>query len=174
MTNRLFPYQGLAACCLLLAAAFAPSATWATDSNGSESPADGAAAISAAASAETSGTTVTPLPAPDKASASCKNSDRSQALDHGKASWYGPRFHGRTTANGERYDMHQLTAAHKSLPFGTLVKVCHLLSGRSVVVRINDRGPYIKGRVIDLSKAAAHKIGIRHRGVGRVVVLPVS
>lgn len=70
------------------------------------------------------------------------------------ASWYGPGFHGRLTANGERYNMHALTAAHKTLPFGTEVKVTNVKNGKSVVVRINDRGPFAKGRTIDLSKAA--------------------
>ncbi len=78
----------------------------------------------------------------------------------GIASWYGPGFHGRRTASGERYDMHELTAAHKSLPFGTRVLVHNPRNGRQVVVRINDRGPYAHGRVIDLSKAAAQAVGM--------------
>lgn len=88
------------------------------------------------------------------------------APQRGVASWYGPGFHGRTTASGERYDMHQLTAAHKTLPFGTRVLVRNARSGQEVVVRINDRGPYVAGRVIDLSKAAAQVLGID--GVGAV------
>ena len=83
----------------------------------------------------------------------------------GKASWYGSSFHGRRTANGERYNQYALTAAHRSLPFGTRVKVTNVNNGRSVVVRINDRGPFIKGRVIDLSTAAASNIGMIHHGV---------
>ena len=78
----------------------------------------------------------------------------------GIASWYGGYFHGRTTANGEKYNMWSLTAAHKTLPFGTRVKVTNTRNGDSVVVRINDRGPFIAGRVIDLSKAAANEIGM--------------
>ena len=74
------------------------------------------------------------------------------------ASWYGPGFHGRTTANGEKYNMHALTAAHKSLSFGTKVKVTNLKNKKSVIVRINDRGPFKPGRVIDLSKAANAQI----------------
>lgn len=70
------------------------------------------------------------------------------------ASWYGPGFHGRTTANGEKYNMHAMTAAHKSLPFGSKVEVTNLENNKTVVVRINDRGPFIKSRIIDLSKAA--------------------
>jgi rare lipoprotein A len=73
------------------------------------------------------------------------------------ASWYGPGFHGRLTANGERFNRNALTAAHRTLPFGTIVRVTY--RGKSVVVRINDRGPFIKGRTIDLSEAAAKKIG---------------
>jgi len=72
----------------------------------------------------------------------------------GIASWYGPGFHGRRTANGEIYDMYAMTSAHKKLPFGTKVRVTDLNTGNFVIVRINDRGPFIKGRVIDLSKKA--------------------
>lgn len=86
----------------------------------------------------------------------------------GIASYYGARFHGRQTANGERFNMHALTAAHKTLPFGTKVKVTNPDNGRSVVVRINDRGPYVGNRVIDLSKGAAAKIGMVQKGVGKV------
>lgn len=74
------------------------------------------------------------------------------------ASWYGPGFHGRTTANGEKYNMYALTAAHKTLPFGTKVKVTNLNNKKSVIVRINDRGPFKPGRIIDLSKAANTQI----------------
>ena len=86
----------------------------------------------------------------------------------GAASWYGPKFHGRTTANGERFDMHALTAAHRTLPFGTKVRVVNPDSGKAVVVRINDRGPYAGHRVIDLSRKAAESIGLVSKGVGRV------
>ena len=86
----------------------------------------------------------------------------------GKASWYGPGFHGRLTANGERYNQYALTAAHRSLPFGTRVRVTNVNNGRSVIVRINDRGPFIRGRVIDLSTAAASNIGMIHHGVVQV------
>ncbi|MCB0723272.1 MAG: septal ring lytic transglycosylase RlpA family protein [Ignavibacteriae bacterium] len=78
----------------------------------------------------------------------------------GIASWYGPGFHGRKTANGERFNTYELTAAHKTLPFNTLVRVINLANDKSVVVRINDRGPYAKGRIIDLSKAAKEEIGM--------------
>lgn len=86
----------------------------------------------------------------------------------GMASWYGPGFHGRLTANGERYNQNGLTAAHKTLPFGTQVRVTNLRNGRSVIVRINDRGPFVGGRVIDLSKGAASVIGLVSSGVAPV------
>ncbi len=91
-----------------------------------------------------------------------------RAAEEGLASWYGGKFQGRRTANGEIFDTEQLTAAHRTLPFGTRVKVTSLEDGRSVVVRINDRGPFVEGRVIDLSRAAAARIGIAGRGVGPV------
>ena len=83
----------------------------------------------------------------------------------GIASWYGPGFDGNLTANGEVYDMNGISAAHKTLPFGTVVRVVDLDTGRSIVVRINDRGPFIEGRIIDLSKGAAEKLGIIERGI---------
>ena len=86
----------------------------------------------------------------------------------GIASWYGPGFDGNYTANGEIYDMNGISAAHKTLPFGTIVRVVDLDTGRSVVVRINDRGPFVKGRIIDLSKGAAEKLGIIDKGIARV------
>jgi rare lipoprotein A len=86
----------------------------------------------------------------------------------GVASWYGPGFHGRKTASGERFDQNDLTAAHRKLPLGSEVKVTNLANGRSVTVAINDRGPYAKGRVLDLSKAAARKLGMVEDGVAKV------
>ncbi len=86
----------------------------------------------------------------------------------GVASWYGGKFHGRKTANGEIYDMNGVTAAHKSLPFGTIVNVQNLDNGKAIKVRINDRGPFIKGRIIDLSKKAAEAIGMMHSGTANV------
>lgn len=88
----------------------------------------------------------------------------------GPASWYGPKFHGRQTASGEPFDMHDLTAAHRTLPFGTRVRVTNDANGRSVIVRINDRGPFHGKRVIDLSRTAAKAIGLVSRGVGRVKI----
>ena len=86
----------------------------------------------------------------------------------GMASFYDAKFQGRRTASGERFNNSALTAAHKSLPFGSLVKVTNVRNSKSVVVRINDRGPYVRGRVIDLSKAAAKKIGLSRTGTARV------
>jgi rare lipoprotein A len=88
----------------------------------------------------------------------------------GMASWYGPGFHGRRSASGERYNQNAMTAAHRSLPFGTRVVVTNLNNGRSVVVRINDRGPFVRGRVIDLSAAAARVLGMMQNGVAPVQV----
>jgi rare lipoprotein A len=88
----------------------------------------------------------------------------------GLASFYGRRFQGRLTASGERYDMHALTCAHPSAPFGALLRVTDLETGRSVVVRVTDRGPFEKGRVVDLSLAAARKLGMVARGLARVRV----
>lgn len=86
----------------------------------------------------------------------------------GKASYYADKFNGRKTANGEVFRNRKKTAAHKTLPFGTVVKVTNLRNGRSVKVRINDRGPFVAGRHIDLSKKAARKIGMLREGVGNV------
>jgi rare lipoprotein A (peptidoglycan hydrolase) len=88
----------------------------------------------------------------------------------GTASWYGPGFHRRLTANGERFDMNAMTAAHKSLPFGTLVRVTNGLNGMQTIVRINDRGPYVGDRVIDLSKAAAKALNLVDTGVAPVLL----
>lgn len=92
----------------------------------------------------------------------------------GEASWYGTKFHGRRTANGERYDMYELTAAHTTLPIPTYVRVTNLENGRQTVVRINDRGPFHGGRFIDLSYAAAVKLGMTKRGTARVRVTAVG
>ena len=86
----------------------------------------------------------------------------------GTASWYGPTFHGKTTANGERYNMLGMTAAHQQLPFNTLVKVTNLANGANAVVRINDRGPFLKGRILDLSYAAARALRANTSGVIKV------
>ncbi len=91
-------------------------------------------------------------------------------VDEGKASWYGGYWHKRLTANGEHYDQNSMTAAHKKLKFGTLAKVTNERNGCSCIVRINNRGPFVKGRVIDLSVAAAKKIGSFSAGVVPVTI----
>lgn len=91
----------------------------------------------------------------------------------GGASWYGPGFNGKMAASGERFNQNAMTAAHKSLPFGTVVKVVNQRTGKSVQVRINDRGPYHGGRIIDLSKAAASQLGIVGPGTGKVCLTRV-
>ena len=93
--------------------------------------------------------------------------------ERGLASWYGPGFHGRQTANGETYDMHAMTAAHKRLPFDTVVEVRNRDNGRRTRVRINDRGPFVRGRIIDLSRAAADRLGMIGPGVARVEIIVV-
>ena len=95
-----------------------------------------------------------------------------QYKEHGtmRASWYGPRFHGRFTANGEIYDQNAMTAAHKSMKFGTILRITNPRNNKSVIVRINDRGPYIPGRQIDLSKAAAEELDVIKNGVKRLKI----
>src|SRR5690606_11404897 len=88
----------------------------------------------------------------------------------GGASWYGPGFHGKKAASGERFDQNAMTAAHRTLPFGTVVTVKDQRTGKSVKVKINDRGPFHKGRIIDLSKAAASKLGFRAAGTTKVCI----
>lgn len=85
-------------------------------------------------------------------------------VQHGIASWYGPGFHGRKTASGERFNQNELTAAHKKLPLGTKATVTNLKNGKTIVVEINDRGPYARGRILDLSKAAADQLGMKNAG----------
>ncbi len=92
----------------------------------------------------------------------------------GKASWYGKKFHGRKTANGEIYNMYAMTAAHKTLPLGTWVRVHNLSNKRSIVVRVNDRGPFVRGRIIDLSYTAAKKLGVVGPGTAPVKVVALG
>ena len=92
----------------------------------------------------------------------------------GTASWYGKKFHGRNTSSGEKYDMHAMTAAHKTLPLGTWVQVTNLANGRKVRVRINDRGPFVRGRIIDLSYAAAKKLGMVGPGTAPVEIVALG
>ncbi|MDK3156471.1 septal ring lytic transglycosylase RlpA family protein [Kamptonema cortianum] len=96
-----------------------------------------------------------------------------EGIQKGQASWYGGKFHGRKTASGEMYDMNRMTAAHRTLPFGTVVRVTNLKNGKTTTVRINDRGPFVKGRIIDLSRAAAVEIDMTQDGVVPVEVVVV-
>ena len=95
-------------------------------------------------------------------------------VQKGQASFYADKFEGRPTASGEKYSHSKLTAAHKFLPFGTLVKVTNVKNNKSVIVRINDRGPFVKGRIIDLSKSAAQKLGFTQQGVAKVNIKVVD
>lgn len=105
---------------------------------------------------------------PDKSNLS---KSTGQKIEEGVASWYGPNFHGKLTANGEKYDMYGLTAAHRTLPFNTILRVKNLDNGKSVQVRINDRGPYAKNRIIDLSKKAAQQIDMLESGTANVELI---
>ncbi|WP_424519450.1 septal ring lytic transglycosylase RlpA family protein [Rubrivirga sp.] len=93
---------------------------------------------------------------------------RGVVIATGQASFYGERFRGRRTANGERFNPDAMTAAHRTLPFGTRLRVTNTRNGRSVLVRVNDRGPFTRGRVLDLSRAAAREIGMIRSGTARV------
>ncbi len=119
-------------------------------------------ALAPGASADEPRSDVQPADDDSPAVPACDCSKRFQQT--GLASWYGSMFHGRRTASGERYDMNALTAAHRTLPLGACVRVTTLGRARSVVVRINDRGPFVHGRIIDLSYAAAEAIGVRTAG----------
>ncbi len=105
---------------------------------------------------------------------SCKDKESGKAkyvlYQKGEASWYGPGFNGKKTANGETFNMNKLTAAHRTLKFGTIVRVTNLRNNKQVEVRINDRGPYSKKRIIDLSKKAAEQIGLIKSGVAKVTI----
>ena len=95
-------------------------------------------------------------------------------VERGVASWYGTKFHGRKTSSGERYDMHQMTAAHKTLPLPTYALVKNLDNGRSAIVKVNDRGPFVGDRIIDLSYAAAKKLGVDKKGLAQVEVVSID
>lgn len=95
-------------------------------------------------------------------------------IQMGRASWYGPGFHGRKTASGERFNQYAMTAAHRTLPLGCLVEVTNKKTGESVVVKINDRGPFHGNRVLDLSKGAAQKLGIVKAGTGQIELKVLS
>lgn len=95
---------------------------------------------------------------------------KNKKIQIGKGSWYGKQFQGKLTANGERYNMYDFTAAHRTFPFNSMVKVTNLKNGRSVIVRVNDRGPYHGGRIIDLSYLAAKKLGYVKKGVAKLKI----
>jgi rare lipoprotein A (peptidoglycan hydrolase) len=102
------------------------------------------------------------------ASAAPKHTRKSKPFEVGPASWYGKLFHGKQTASGETYNMYEMTAAHPDLPLGTRVKVTNLRNSKAVIVRVNDRGPLVPGRIIDLSYGAAKQLGFGEKGVQRV------
>lgn len=103
-----------------------------------------------------------------------KSSHRNTDPRHGLASWYGPKFHGKKTATGERFNMYAMTAAHKSLPLRSYAQVTNLRNHKTVIVRINDRGPYHGKRVMDLSYAAAKELGMKKAGTAPVEITPIS
>ena len=96
--------------------------------------------------------------------------DRRKAFQIGFSSYYAHKFHGRPTASGEIFDMNGLTAAHRELPLGTVIRVTHMGNGRKVTVKVNDRGPFIEGRILDLSLGAAKKLGMVQEGVAKVMI----
>lgn len=119
-----------------------------------------------------------PAPAPEAPSAMAASAPVRQIsygpAHRGRASWYGRSFHGSPTASGEPFDMHALTAAHRTLPLGSYARVSNLANGRSVVVKINDRGPHTRQRTIDLSYAAAEELEMVRAGTARVEVAPIA
>jgi rare lipoprotein A len=120
--------------------------------------------LAAAPQSNTPSSTTPQAPSPAK----IKTLKSARPFQVGRASWYGKFFHGKPTASGEPYDMFLFTAAHRSLPLGTLVRVTNLKNGKSIIVRVNDRGPVPQGRIIDLSYAAAKILRFRQGGVARV------
>ena len=111
-----------------------------------------------------------PLPPPPPAMTNAPSQPLKPQVQVVKASWYGSKFAGRPTTSGERFDPDRLTAASKTLPLGSIVKVENPTNGRSVTVRINDCGPFVRGRSLDLSRRAARRIGITHQGIARVTL----
>lgn len=115
-----------------------------------------------------------PEPEPSPPAAPVRSNWEISSVFTGRASWYGPGFHGRRTANGERFNQNAMTAAHRTLPFGTRIRVTNLRNNRQVIVRVNDRGPFVGGRVLDLSAGAARAIGLKSAGVGPVRIEVLS
>ena len=118
--------------------------------------------------------TTTPTPAPAPPPRTTTPAVPGKVIEEGLASWYGVPYHGRRAANGEVYDMYKFTAAHRTLPFNSIVRVVNTTNGRSTEVRITDRGPFVEGRIIDLSLAAAREIDMVATGVARVRLQMVS
>jgi rare lipoprotein A len=113
--------------------------------------------------------TITPAPPPTSAETfNIPANAKPLYVETGLASWYGPPYHNRPAANGEIFDMNAPTAAHRTLPMGSIVRVTNLATGQRTLVRINDRGPFVEGRIIDLSLAAASEIGVRRAGIAKV------
>jgi peptidoglycan lytic transglycosylase len=126
------------------------------------------ASLGAAQGPNISEATPAPISSVHKTTATRKLADKPRPYQVGTASWYGQNFHGKPTASGERYDMYDMTAAHLTLPMGSYVRVTNLHNGRAVVVRVNDRGPIVPGRIIDLSYGAAQALQFRAQGLQRV------
>ena len=170
---------GLAACSTAPQPASAPVAST-TDSNGTTNAASAASSTYSLSLPASPGLSVTPLEAPivkpfdvsggERPRPALLAGESAREYQRGGASWYGPGFHGKRTASGERYDMNAMTAAHRTLPFGTWVRVHSLINGREVDVRITDRGPFISSRVIDLSRGAAVALGMLGLGFKEVVL----
>jgi peptidoglycan lytic transglycosylase len=112
--------------------------------------------------------------APAAAARRADRKPRHLPVQVGIASWYGPHRQGMITASGQRFDLHKMTAAHNTLPFNTKARVINLENGRSVEVTINDRGPHVRGRIIDLSEHAARRLGMKKKGLARVEVEPLG
>ena len=115
--------------------------------------------------------TLMPVSGSEVTGAEVVEAEAAVEFDRGNVSWYGGRFHGRRTASGERFDMYALTAAHPTLPFGTRIKVRRLDTGQEIEVRINDRGPHARGRILDLSRGAAQALGVLQAGEAAVALL---
>ena|SRR5579864_607007 len=111
---------------------------------------------------------ISPVPQPPKTATKSTHPKHARPFQVGTASWYGSYFEGKETASGEAFNMYDLTAAHPTLPLGTFVKVTNLRNGRTVVVRVNDRGPVVEGRIIDLSYGAARALNLQYRGIQTV------
>ncbi|MFN4019438.1 MAG: septal ring lytic transglycosylase RlpA family protein [Erythrobacter sp.] len=158
--NRIsaFKARGLRTALLVGALGFAPLAA-----SSAATPADGALPLEASA-ASVEIVPVAPAPLPEETASAPAELPEAIILGRGSASYYASKFQGRRTASGEAFDNGAMTAAHRTLPFGSLVRVTNPATGASVIVRINDRGPFSRGRLIDVSRAAAEELGMIARG----------